>query len=72
MWELIIGAIGVWFGLAVAIGHALDRRARDAAWHRIATSRRIGEESARRLEAQTAVLRRWQEALEQHGQQADR
>jgi hypothetical protein len=72
MWELIVGALGVWFGLAVAIGHTLDRQARDAAWNRIATSRRISEESARRLEEQTVALLRWQEALEHRGQQADR
>jgi len=60
---LIVGGLGVLFGLAVAIGHALDRQARYFAWERIATSRQINQLNARELEQKELALHVWEDEL---------
>lgn len=46
---IAIGGIGVLAALGAVIGHALDRKAREDAWRRIAVARRINAERARQL-----------------------
>ena len=61
---VIIGGLGALIGLAVVIGHLLDREGRDAAWRRIATSRRLNTATARDLEETVLALHVWEETLE--------
>ena len=47
---LIAGAgLGLLVGLATLVGSALDRRARETAWRRIAEARRANHETEQRL-----------------------
>ena len=53
---IALGGIGVLAALGAVIGHALDRKARDDAWRRIATARRVNAERARQLAELEAEL----------------
>jgi hypothetical protein len=68
---LFFCCIGVLLGLAITIGHALDRQARSAAWERIATSRRTNQEKARELEEYQLVLQVREDELERREQRVN-
>ena len=54
---LIIGAgFATLAALTIVIAYAADRRARDSAWRRIATSRRINAERTRELDERAEAL----------------
>lgn len=71
MVELIVGGLGVLFGLAVLVGHGLDREARDSAWQRIASARRANHEAARELEEREHLLQVWEDALDRRERRLD-
>ena len=68
---LIVGGLGVLFGLAVTIGHALDGQARDSAWQRIATSRRINQLKERELEEIELALQLREDDLHRRERRVD-
>jgi hypothetical protein len=51
-----VGAFGLLVALAILVGHRLDREARDQAWARIATARRVNAEQKRENEQQALLL----------------
>ena len=71
MWGVVVGALGVWFGLAIAIGHRLDREARESAWQRIATSRRLNHDAARQVAALRLTLQVRKDALDRREKRLD-
>lgn len=71
MWGVVAGGLGVLFGLSVLIGHGLDRQARDAAWGRIATSRRINQETAQALQRKELDLQLLESELDRREQRVD-
>lgn len=55
MWVVVVGGLLALVALATAVGLAMDRRAREEAWGRVAVSRRINAENRRELEQQSLV-----------------
>lgn len=60
---VIVSGLAALVGLALVIGVLVDREARDAAWVRIATARRINSERATALEQQSVELELLEEQL---------
>ena len=71
MWPVIGGGIVALIGLATWIGLALDRQSRDAAWGRIATSRRVNAETRSELEEQALELEVRETELDRRERWAD-
>ena len=64
MWALVGTGLAAMVVLAVVIGRAIDRQARDEAWARIADSRRRNTERARELDEVAATFEAREYGLE--------
>ena len=71
MWTVIGGGLLALVGLAIFVGHALDRQSRDAAWRRIASSRRTNAEDRRDLEELAVALDAREIELDRRERRAD-
>lgn len=55
MFGVVVGGLGLLVGLAMVIGVAIDREARDAGWNRLAVARRIARERLQEIEQSELV-----------------